>query len=155
MLECEVCVCERMEEDSGMSCKTGVSKVSNPVRMNHGECWNTLKWDSQFILVLCTAKSTDYIAKTIQTEVAENWISYKKLSKSISLSTPGMELGGSPDFSFLKRYNALDWESKFTLGLNTTKNINYIEKWFKEKLCRIKFPQLVWQMWYTQIVGNY
>ncbi len=30
---------------------------------------------------------------------------------------------------------------KFTLRLNTAKNTDYIEKCFKQKLCRIKFPK--------------
>ncbi len=28
----------------------------------------------------------------------------------------------------------------FTLEQNAAKNIDYIEKWFKRKLCKIKFP---------------
>ncbi len=36
-------------------------------------------------------------------------------------------------------YNAQEWRSTFTLGRNTAKNINYIEKYLKQKLCRIKF----------------
>ncbi len=40
----------------------------------------------------------------------------------------------------LKHYNTLGWESRFTLGLNTTKNVDYIEKCFKQKLHRNKFP---------------
>ncbi len=63
----------------------------------------------------------------------------RKTSASISLSTPGMELV-SKDLPFLKYYNALEWGSKFTIGLNTAKNIDYIEKCFKRKLRRIKFP---------------
>ncbi len=41
---------------------------------------------------------------------------------------------------WLKYYNALEWESRFTLVLNATKNIDYIEKYFKQKLFIIKFP---------------
>ncbi len=37
-------------------------------------------------------------------------------------------------------HNALEWESKFTLGLNTAKNTDYIEKCFKQNLHNIKFP---------------
>ncbi len=60
----------------------------------------------------------------------------QKLSKSVSLSTTGVELGGIKDMSCLKYYNTL---RQFTLGLNAAKNIDYIEKWFKRKLCKIKF----------------
>ncbi len=33
---------------------------------------------------------------------------------------------------------------KFTLGLNATENTDYIEKYFKQKLRRIKFPKKPW-----------
>ncbi len=36
----------------------------------------------------------------LQTKIAENYISYRKLSGSISLSTRGVELGGSKDYHF-------------------------------------------------------
>ncbi len=39
-----------------------------------------------------------------------------------------------------KYYNVLKWESRFILGLNADKITNYIEKCFKLKLLRIKFP---------------
>ncbi len=58
----------------------------------------------------------------------------------MSPSTPRMELEGSKDISCLKYYNTLEWESRFTLRLNTAENIDYIEKWFKRKLSIIKFP---------------
>ncbi len=51
-----------------------------------------------------------------------------------------MELKASEDLSFLKYYNGQEWESRFTLALNTAKNIDYIEKCFKQKLNKIKFP---------------
>ncbi len=34
----------------------------------------------------------------------------------------------------------VEWENRFTLGLNTAKNTDYIERWFKRKLRKIKFP---------------
>ncbi len=36
--------------------------------------------------------------------------------------------------------NALVWKSTFSLGLNAVKSINYIEKYFNQKLSKIKFP---------------
>ncbi len=51
-----------------------------------------------------------------------------------------MELWGLKDVSYLKYYNTLEWESRFTLGPKAAKNIDYIEKWFKWKLRKIKFP---------------
>ncbi len=50
-----------------------------------------------------------------------------------------MELSDSKGVPFLKYYNLLEWKSRFTLGLNTAKNIDYIEKLFKQKLRKIKF----------------
>ncbi len=40
---------------------------------------------------------------------------------------------------FLKFYNVLEWESRFTLGRDATKNTDYIKKFLKQKLFRIKF----------------
>ncbi len=45
--------------------------------------------------------------------------------------------------SFQKSFNVyyvLELECRFTLRLNTAKNINYMKKRFKSKLFRIKFP---------------
>ncbi len=57
-------------------------------------------------------------------------------------NTPGVELGSYKDLPFFKyySYNALEWESMFTLVPKTEKNIDYIKKFFKRKLRRIKFP---------------
>ncbi len=41
---------------------------------------------------------------------------------------------------FLKYFNVLEWEGRFTLGLNAEENTNYLKKSFKQKLFRIKFP---------------
>ncbi len=49
----------------------------------------------------------------VQTKVAQNYISYKKLTGSISLSTPGVELWGFKDVTCLKYNNTLEWESRF------------------------------------------
>ncbi len=35
----------------------------------------------------------------------------------------------------------MKWESRFTLGLNPAKNSDYIKKYFKQKLCKIKFSK--------------
>ncbi len=56
------------------------------------------------------------------------------------LFIPGVELGIFKNLPFLKYYNELEWESRFTLGLYAAKNIDYIETYFKQKLRRIKFP---------------
>ncbi len=97
----------------------------------------------------------------IQTKVAENWISDKKLSGVISLSTHEVELGGSKDLSLLKYYNILGWEcrliffdqiildwvfskSRFlTLCLVSQIVLHFLKitlmwkKWFLLKICKI------------------
>ncbi len=45
----------------------------------------------------------------------------KKLCECISLSILGVELEGSKELPFLKYYNGQEWESRFTLALNTAK----------------------------------
>ncbi len=40
----------------------------------------------------------------------------------------------------LKYYDVLEWESRFALQLNTKKSTDYIIKYFKQKLFKIKFP---------------
>ncbi len=55
---------------------------------------------------------------------------------------------GPQTLTCLKYYNILKWESKFTLGLKTAKNINYIKKCFKQKLFRIKITT-------KNLVGTY
>ncbi len=37
--------------------------------------------------------------------------------------------------------NVLEWETRFTLGLNTAKNNDYIKKCLKQKLFGMKFPK--------------
>ncbi len=63
----------------------------------------------------------------------------QKNSGRISPSTPEVELGSFKDLSFLKYYNAQEWECIFIVGLKTAKDIDYIEKYFKQT-CKIKFP---------------
>ncbi len=48
--------------------------------------------------------------------------------------------GGFQRLPFLKYYNVPKWENKFTLGLKTARNTNYIKNCFKQKLLRLKFP---------------
>ncbi len=40
----------------------------------------------------------------------------------------------------LKYYDALEWETRFTLALNAAKNIDSIKKCFRQKLFIIEFP---------------
>ncbi len=48
---------------------------------------------------------------------------------------------GSKDLLILKYHNALKRESRVTLRLDAAKITDYIEKCFKRKLCRTKFPR--------------
>ncbi len=69
-------------------------------------------------------------------KTVQNSISYKKLRGSTPLCTSGVELVGSEDLPILKYYNAPVYESRVTLGLIAAKIIDYIEKYFKQKLLR-------------------
>ncbi len=93
--------------------------------------YNVLKRESKFILVLNAAKNTDYMEKCFKQKLHRIEFLTKKLSGRISLSIPGAELG---DSKVLKYYTGQKWESRFTLTLNTAKNIDFIEKRFKQKL---------------------
>ncbi len=57
----------------------------------------------------------------------------------ISIS-PGSGAWDLQRLPFLKYYNVLEWESRFTFGLNAAKNTDYIKISFKQKVFRIKFP---------------
>ncbi len=37
----------------------------------------------------------------------------------------------APRIAMFEIYNGLKWESRFTLGLNAAKNMDYMKKWFK------------------------
>ncbi len=48
---------------------------------------------------------------------------------------------GARDFKHLPFLNdAIEWESKFTLGWNVTKSTDYMEKYLYQKSTKIKFP---------------
>ncbi len=55
---------------------------------------------------------------------------------SISLRSGAWKLQRLP---YLK-YNVLEWESRFTSGLNAAESTDYIKKYFEQKSFRIKFP---------------
>ncbi len=83
-------------------------------------------------------KSNDFITKYFKQKLfrirfpTENqWI-----YKSTSLRN---EAKGLHRWSFLKYYNALELESRFTSGLNAAKNTDYNKKSFEQKLFKIKF----------------
>ncbi len=91
--------------------------------------------------MLIAAKSTDYMEKCYKQKLHRIEFSTKNLVDGyLSICIPGEELENSRDLPFLKYYIGQEWESRFTLTLNTVKNIDYIEKLFKQKLSIIKFP---------------
>ncbi len=45
--------------------------------------------------------------------------------------TPRSRGRGVQRLPFLKCYDVLEWESRFTLGLNNEKNTDYIKNYFK------------------------
>ncbi len=94
---------------------------------------------NKFTLRLYATESIDYIEECFKQKLRRIKFPAKTPWKHISIS--GVVLRGSKDLLFLRYYDALEWESKFTLGLNVTKNIYYIEKWVKQKLHRLKFPK--------------
>ncbi len=75
----------------------------------------------------------------IQTKVAQNYISYKKLSGIIFLSTSGVELGSSKDVPYLKCCKTLEWERSFTSGLNAVKNTDNIKNGSNESCAKLNF----------------
>ncbi len=64
----------------------------------------------------------------LQTKDIQNKISYKKVSERILLSHPRVKLRELKVLPFLKYYNTLEWESRFTFWLNAAKNIDHIMK---------------------------
>ncbi len=61
--------------------------------------------------------------KMFQIKIVQNSISYKKVNGRICLIS----------------HNVLQWESRFTSGLNTAENTVYIERCFKWNLLSVKF----------------
>ncbi len=75
-----------------------------------------LEWESRFTLGLNVVKNTDCIIKIVQ-----NSISYKKHRGAYVYLTQEWS------YKTLKivMFQILEWESRFTLGLNAAKNTNY------------------------------
>ncbi len=96
-----------------------------------------MEWKTRLTLGLNIAKNTDYIKKSVKQKLFRIKFQTKNSGVHISISfrKGGKRLRRLP---FLKYYNVLEWESRFTLGLNTAKK--KIKKSFKKKLFRIKFP---------------
>ncbi len=107
---------------------------------DHGEMfayYNALKWDSTFILWL-NAANIPVISKNASSKSCTelNLLQKTEWTHISIYSWSGARV--LQRFTFLKYYNALKWK-KFTLEQNAAKNIDYIEKCFKQKLYRLKF----------------
>ncbi len=57
---------------------------------------------------------------------------------------PRSGVKGLQRLQVLKYYEVLEWESWLTLGLNSAKSTDCIEKCTKQKLGKIKFSQKTW-----------
>ncbi len=89
--------------------------------------YNALEWESRFTLALNAAENIDHIKELFRQKLFIIKFPTKNLGR-ISPSTPEVELESFTDLSFLKYYNAQEWECIFNLGLKTAKDIDYIEK---------------------------
>ncbi len=108
--------------------------------------WNTflfllkygdaLEWESRFTLALNAAKNIDYIEKC--SNKICSWLNFLQKVQWTHISIyPRSGAWGLWRYHFLN--NTQECESVFTLW-NTAKDIDYIEKQFKQKLRNIKFP---------------
>ncbi len=86
------------------------------------------------LLNLNAAKIIDYIEKCFKRKLHRIKSPAKKFSGSRSLSPPGVEKG-APNVCYI-----LELKSRFFLGLKASKIIDCIEKCYKQKLHKIKFP---------------
>ncbi len=93
----------------------------------------------KFTFGLETAKNIDYIKKCFKQKLHKINFLKKKLTGCISLCTPRMELGDSKDLCFwniiMRRNEKVHFQAR------NCKNTDYIEKCFKQRLPRIKFPK--------------
>ncbi len=78
------------------------------------------------------------ISKNASNKSCPKLISCEKLTGCISLSHPEMKLGDLKHLPFLN--DAIEWNSRFTIGWNVPKSTVYIKKYFNQKLSKIKFP---------------
>ncbi len=104
--------------------------------------WNIiiLEWEGRFTLGLNAAKNTDYIKKYFKQKLFRIKFPTKNLVNACISISPRSGAKGFERLPFLKYYDVMEWESRFTLGLNPGKNADYIKKCFKQKLFRIKHP---------------
>ncbi len=102
--------------------------------------YNVLEWEKRFTLGPNSAKNTYNIKKCLQQKLFRIKFSTNN-STDAYLYLPKEWSKGRGTFAIFKiNYNVLVWESRFTLGLNASKSTDCIEKCFKQKLYKIKFP---------------
>ncbi len=94
----------------------------------------------KFNLGMNATKNTDYIEKFLKQKLRR--IKFPEKCHGAHISTSAKSGVGVPKIWHFWN-NTLEWESRFTLGLNTVKNTDYIKNCLKQKLCRIKFPKKI------------
>ncbi len=115
--------------------RTQPATMASPDTYVYFNEWNR---GNRLTLGLNTAENTDYMKKKFQIKVVEISISSKKTQcERMSIfyhPWGGAELRGSKNWYWLKYYNAQKWQITFTLGLNTVKNTDYMEKKLQAKV---------------------
>ncbi len=96
------------------------SRVSGLQRLPRFKYYNVLKWESRLNLEVDTAKNTDYIEKHFKQKLFRIKFLAKTQWAHMSISfRSGAK--GLLRLTFLKYYSVLQWQSRFTLGLNAAK----------------------------------
>ncbi len=94
----------------------------------------------KFIFGLNAANYTYYIEKCFKLKLFRIKFPTKTQWMHISIFSRS-EAGAPQRLRFLKYYNLLALESRFTSGVNAADNTNYIKKCIKQKLFGIKFSK--------------
>ncbi len=95
---------------------------------------------NRFTLGLNAAKNAHQYQKASNKICSE----LNSVQKSLRVHTSISPISGARGlqrlhFLELLYYNVLEWESRFTFGMDAAENTNYIKKFFKLKLFKIKF----------------
>ncbi len=101
-------------------------------------CSIEFKWWVMVRFSQNATENNDVLKKWFEPNVF--WIKYSTKNSGMHVSIYLCSwVRGLHRLSFLEYFNALEYESRFTSGLNTTKNTRDVKKCFKQKLFRIKF----------------
>ncbi len=101
--------------------------------------YNVQKWQITFTLGLNAAKNNFYVEKGSSKSCLElNFLQKSQWAHMFISHWSGVK--ELERLILLKYYNVQKQQIRFTLRQNTAKNTDYMEKVFKLKLFRIKFP---------------